>query len=58
MGNHVRILPSIDNQTNKFDYLEKLEPNPQIMQLLEGLQSGTWDAKKAWDAKILTENEY
>jgi hypothetical protein len=56
LGEHIRIMPPIDNQTNKFDYLETLRPNQEIMQMLKGLQSGKWDPETAWQARELTEN--
>jgi hypothetical protein len=54
-GDHIRIIPPYDNQYNMFNYLKQLRPNPEIMQLLKGLESGKWNAQAAWEARLLTE---
>jgi hypothetical protein len=51
LGTDIRILPPHSGSNKVFDYLAKLKPNPEIMQLLAGLRSGQWVPEHAWFEK-------
>jgi hypothetical protein len=53
MGDDIRIIPPHNKQTKSFDYLSKLRPNPEIMQLLKGLQTLRWNPEMAWSERQL-----